>query len=178
MRPLHPQPESRLRSCTHCSFSNVTVNPVMHHNRCGYTALGDLAISKWRLSAVTCRLPWGEGLLGLGPTQEDRSPVTGQLLFRGLSAKVGIFHGPIVKLCPHSTTGEHQLHTTWLTKTWLVGPDQQNTGSLDACINSDVRALNLKRQGIKQQKTLESYVQVKPCHADQVLLSFTTWLHC
>ena len=31
--------------------------------------------------------------------------MTGQLLFRGLSAKVGIFHGPIVKLCPHSTTG-------------------------------------------------------------------------
>ena len=52
-----------------------------------------------------CRLPWGEGLLGLAPTQEERSPLTGQLLFRGLSAKVGIFHGPIVKLCPHSTTG-------------------------------------------------------------------------
>jgi len=56
-----------------------------------------------------CRLPWGEGLLGLAPTQEERSPVTGQLLFRGLSARVGIFHGPIVKLCPHSTTG--LLHT-------------------------------------------------------------------
>jgi len=49
-------------------------------------------------------------LLGLAPTQEERSPVTGQLLFRGLSAKVGIFHGPIVKLCPHSTTG--MLHTS------------------------------------------------------------------
>ena len=55
--------------------------------------------------SATCRLTWGEGLLGLVPTQEERSPVTGQLLFRGLSAKVGIFHGPIVKLCPHSTTG-------------------------------------------------------------------------
>lgn len=57
----------------------------------------------------TCRLPWGEGLLGLAPTQEERSPVTGQLLFRGLSARVGIFHGAIVKLCPHSTTGTPQL---------------------------------------------------------------------
>ena len=57
-----------------------------------------------------CRLPWGEGLLGLAPTQEERSPVTGQLLFRGLAAKVGIFHGPIVKLCPHSTTGLPEPH--------------------------------------------------------------------
>ncbi|DBA88293.1 TPA: hypothetical protein ACH3X1_016534 [Trebouxia sp. C0004] len=57
------------------------------------------------LQLALLRLPWGEGLLGLAPTQEERSPVTGQLLFRGLSAKVGIFHGPIVKLCPHSTTG-------------------------------------------------------------------------
>ncbi|DBA81177.1 TPA: hypothetical protein ACH3X2_006995 [Trebouxia sp. C0005] len=57
------------------------------------------------LQLALLRLPWGEGLLGLAPTQEERSPVTGQLLFRGLSARVGIFHGPIVKLCPHSTTG-------------------------------------------------------------------------
>ena len=72
------------------------------------------------MSVATRRLPWGEGLLGLAPTQEDRSPVTGQLLFRGLSAKVGIFHGPIVKLCPHSTTGDHQLKAIWLTETRMV----------------------------------------------------------
>ncbi|KAA6429091.1 MAG: hypothetical protein FRX49_01201 [Trebouxia sp. A1-2] len=40
------------------------------------------------LQLALLRLPWGEGLLGLAPTQEERSPVTGQLLFRGLSARI------------------------------------------------------------------------------------------
>jgi len=74
---------------------NLNVNMCVEHHACGH-----------------CRLPWGEGLLGLAPTQEERSAVTGQLLFRGLSARVGIFHGPIVKLCPHSTTG--MRHTVLL----------------------------------------------------------------
>ena len=30
----------------------------------------------------------------------------GQTMLRGMSAAVGICHGPVVKVCPHSTTGE------------------------------------------------------------------------
>ena len=95
-QPLIPSSYSFLTVLLHLQPGDT-----MCYNECGMMHLGHR------------RLPWGEGLLGLAPTQEERSPVTGQLLFRGLSAKVGIFHGPIVKLCPHSTTGlPHSHHDT------------------------------------------------------------------
>ncbi len=53
-----------------------------------------------------CRVPWGEALLSLDPTREKHDPTNGQVLTRGLSARVGIFHGPITRLCPHAVTGE------------------------------------------------------------------------
>ena len=52
-----------------------------------------------------CRVPWGEALLSLGPTQQEQSLTTGEILLRGLLARVGIFHGPITGLCPHAITG-------------------------------------------------------------------------
>lgn len=52
------------------------------------------------------RVPWGEALLSLPPTAESADPTTGQPLLRGLSAKVGIFHGPITRLTPHAVSGQ------------------------------------------------------------------------
>lgn len=53
-----------------------------------------------------CRVPWGEALLSLEPAREKHDPTNGQVLTRGLSARVGIFHGPITRLCPYAVTGE------------------------------------------------------------------------
>ena len=53
-----------------------------------------------------CRVPWGEALLSLEAAREKHDPTNGQVLTRGLSARVGIFHGPITRLCPHAVTGE------------------------------------------------------------------------
>ena len=59
-----------------------------------------------------CRVPWGEALLSLEPAWEKHDPTNGQVLTRGLSARVGIFHGPITRLCPHAVTGELLLIPT------------------------------------------------------------------
>eukprot|EP00891_Asterochloris_glomerata_P007201 jgi/Astpho2/7201/Aster-01519 len=53
--------------------------------------------------AVT--LDWGEDVLTLLPTSERFNPVDGSLLFRGLSAKAGIFEGEMSKITPHTTSG-------------------------------------------------------------------------
>lgn len=50
------------------------------------------------------RVHWSEALLSLAPTHEELSSA-GQVLFRGLSAKIGIFHGLIARLSPHGVTG-------------------------------------------------------------------------
>jgi len=50
-------------------------------------------------------VPWGEALLSLEPAREEHDPTTGQVLARGLSARVGIFHGAITRLCPQAVTG-------------------------------------------------------------------------
>ncbi len=60
----------------------------------------------WQVLQCKCRVPWGETLLSLAPTGEEVDPQTGHILTRGLSAKVGIFHGPITRLCPHAVTGQ------------------------------------------------------------------------
>jgi len=59
-----------------------------------------------------CRVPWGQALLSLEPTREEHDPTTGQVLTRGLSARVGIFHGPITRLCPHPVTGKRLPNPT------------------------------------------------------------------
>ncbi len=56
-------------------------------------------------SGLTCRLDWGEDVLTLLPTSERFNPVDGSLLFRGLSAKAGIFEGEMSKIIPHTTSG-------------------------------------------------------------------------
>ena len=52
-----------------------------------------------------CRVPWGEALLSMAATKEQHDSTTGQVLLRGLSAKIGISNGPITRLCPHAVTG-------------------------------------------------------------------------
>ena len=52
-----------------------------------------------------CRVPWGEALLCMAATKEQHDSATGQVLLRGLSAKIGISNGPITRLCPHAVTG-------------------------------------------------------------------------
>ena len=42
------------------------------------------------------------------PTAERFNPVDGSLLFRGLSAKTGIFEGEMSKIMPHTTSGKAQ----------------------------------------------------------------------
>ena len=56
-------------------------------------------------SKLTCRLDWGEDVLTLMPTAERFNPVDGSLLFRGLSAKTGIFEGEMSKIMPHLRQG-------------------------------------------------------------------------
>lgn len=51
-----------------------------------------------------CRVPWGEALLSMAATKEQHD-ASGQVLLRGLTAKVGISSGPITRLCPHPITG-------------------------------------------------------------------------
>lgn len=51
-----------------------------------------------------CRVPWGEALLSMPATKEQHD-ASGQVLMRGLAAKVGISNGPITRLCPHAVTG-------------------------------------------------------------------------
>ncbi|DBA88295.1 TPA: hypothetical protein ACH3X1_016535 [Trebouxia sp. C0004] len=65
------------------------------------------AAVEWALTLhlALMRVPWGEALLSLEPAREEHDPTTGQVLTRGLSARVGIFHGPITRLCPHPVTG-------------------------------------------------------------------------
>lgn len=53
-----------------------------------------------------CRVPWGEALLSLPPAKEQHDCTTGQVLSHGLSSKIGIFNGPIARLCPHAVTGQ------------------------------------------------------------------------
>ncbi|KAK9815654.1 hypothetical protein WJX72_007454 [[Myrmecia] bisecta] len=56
------------------------------------------------LQMALMRVPWAEQLKNYAPTKHLFSP-SGDLLFSGLSAKVGIFHGSMAKVCPHATTG-------------------------------------------------------------------------
>ncbi|KAL0023908.1 hypothetical protein WJX79_009620 [Trebouxia sp. C0005] len=65
------------------------------------------AAVEWALTLqlALMKVPWGEALLSMEPTREEYDPTTGQVLTRGLSARVGIFHGPITRLCPHAVTG-------------------------------------------------------------------------
>ena len=57
-----------------------------------------------------CRVPWGEALLSLPPAKEQHDCTTGQVLSRGLSSKIGLFNGPISRLCPHAVSGQPYQH--------------------------------------------------------------------
>ena len=52
-------------------------------------------------------MPWGEALLSMAAAKEQHDSATGQVLQRGLSAKIGISNGPITRLCPHAVTGRY-----------------------------------------------------------------------
>ena len=53
-----------------------------------------------------CRLDWGDDVLTLPALAERFNPADGTLLFRGLSAKTGIFEGNMTKIVPHTTSGK------------------------------------------------------------------------
>lgn len=52
------------------------------------------------------RVAWPEELLACDMGKEVKDPATGTILFAGLRAKCSIFHGPMSKIVPHTTTGE------------------------------------------------------------------------
>ena len=57
-------------------------------------------------------------MLTLAPMAERYNPADGTLLFRGLSAKTGIFEGDMTKIVPHTTSGKavntgHSLHAVY-----------------------------------------------------------------
>ena len=54
--------------------------------------------------AWACRCDWDEALEGLPETCSQYGD-DGELLFKGLSAEVGIYEGQMAKVCPHTTTG-------------------------------------------------------------------------
>ncbi|KAL3142345.1 hypothetical protein ABBQ38_002682 [Trebouxia sp. C0009 RCD-2024] len=56
------------------------------------------------LQLALLKVPWGEALLSMPATKEQHD-ASGQVLMRGLAAKVGISNGPITRLCPHAVTG-------------------------------------------------------------------------
>ena len=59
--------------------------------------------------ALCVRLAWGEELLSMPPTAEEYSPTTSQVLFRGLSARLGIASGLVLQPRPNIQTGAFSL---------------------------------------------------------------------
>ncbi|DBA84440.1 TPA: hypothetical protein ACH3X1_006072 [Trebouxia sp. C0004] len=57
------------------------------------------------LQLALLRVDWEPGLDHHDITAEVRSTTSGQLLMKGLMAKVGIVPGKMAKICPHGTTG-------------------------------------------------------------------------
>ena len=58
-------------------------------------------------------------MLTLAPMAERFSPADGTLLFRGLSAKTGIFEGDMTKIVPHTISGKatntrQSLHAVYM----------------------------------------------------------------
>ncbi len=52
------------------------------------------------------RVTWPDELLATDIGKMIKDPVTGGILFAGLRAKCSIFHGPMSKIVPHTTTGK------------------------------------------------------------------------
>ena len=51
-----------------------------------------------------CRVDWDEEILAQ-PSLKEVTDSNGQTILKGMSAAIGICHGPIIKVCPHTTTG-------------------------------------------------------------------------
>ena len=52
-----------------------------------------------------CRVVWDEDILA-HPAMKEVIDSNGQVILKGMSAAIGICHGPVIKVCPHTTTGE------------------------------------------------------------------------
>ena len=50
-------------------------------------------------------MEWDDDMLS-NTSMKEVKDVEGQTILKGMSAAVGICHGPVIKVCPHSTTGE------------------------------------------------------------------------
>ena len=57
---------------------------------------------------VCFRVEWDEDMLANPILKEVKDP-NGVVVLKGMSAAVGICHGPVIKVCPHSTTGERKF---------------------------------------------------------------------
>ncbi|DBA71879.1 TPA: hypothetical protein ACH3X2_010926 [Trebouxia sp. C0005] len=64
------------------------------------------------LSAWCTRLPWGKELLSLAATAEGYGPISSQVLFRGLSARLGNACGPVLQPRPNLQTGQARSFST------------------------------------------------------------------
>jgi hypothetical protein len=57
------------------------------------------------LQVALMKVEWGPECQLLPNTEEVPSPSSGKPIFRGLRARVGVMHGEVVKICPHTTAG-------------------------------------------------------------------------
>lgn len=53
-------------------------------------------------------MDWDDEMLG-NISMKEVKDADGQTVLKGMSAAVGICHGPVIKVCPHSTTGERKF---------------------------------------------------------------------
>ena len=52
-------------------------------------------------------MDWDDEMLA-NISMKEVKDADGHTVLKGMSAAVGICHGPVIKVCPHSTTGENE----------------------------------------------------------------------
>ncbi|KAL0029690.1 hypothetical protein WJX79_002694 [Trebouxia sp. C0005] len=98
-----------------CSQMHIVTKQVEHRGE-----LEEVTESLWHLlpsggrclSAWCTRLPWGKELLSLAATAEGYGPISSQVLFRGLSARLGNACGPVLQPRPNLQTGQARSFST------------------------------------------------------------------
>ncbi|KAK9835452.1 hypothetical protein WJX74_000339 [Apatococcus lobatus] len=67
------------------------------------------------LNLALLRVDWDDDMLA-NISMKEVKDADGQTVLKGMSAAVGICHGPVIKVCPHSTTGRADYFGTTLNR--------------------------------------------------------------
>ena len=110
------------------------------------------------LAWTCCRLDWGDDVLTLAPMAERFDPTDGTLLFRGLSAKTGIFEGDMTKIVPHTTSGKatntRQSHQRYVHVNNQTSVAAGRADYFGTAVNKAARFLSACRAGQVGQSSL------------------------